>query len=387
MFYYFTSTVKGNYYFQNEWIKDISDFNEFDENTEYCIISMTTSPTKNEHWQCKVTRKIINQFHLNNIPQDKRTLVVNSALKGHRSLYGQELKWKVTRKEDDSCELSLLFSFDQELTSCLGSFMIYKVAPDQKESLQNSWIENSVRQCQDLFEINALLNTRLSDMEELYEEAKKSLVNIQARNAETYFTNLSKYTQLLNAKKLKIRKLLGVKEEQNVTIKHLQNSKRSNAELEDQQSQQNQSRKKRVKKTVEKKVVRATRRSKVVERKSSLKLPGSLEDSQDDMDEDPSISDSNDEDLFTQTNSQLPSQTIVDSPKEATAEPEASIPDTDNASIPMPSSNHLASQQINIALSQSETLDEFNIDDLFNDTDEEEAALFTTAKKKPSFVK
>lgn len=152
-------------------------------------------------------------------------------------------------------------------------------------------------------------------------------------------------------------------------------------------SQQNQSRKKRVKKTVEKKVVRATRRSKVVERKSSLKLPGSLEDSQDDMDEDPSISDSNDEDLFTQTNSQLPSQTIVDSPKEATAEPEASIPDTDNASIPMPSSNHLASQQINIALSQSETLDEFNIDDLFNDTDEEEAALFTTAKKKPSFVK
>lgn len=52
-----------------------------------------------------MTRKIINQFHLNNIPQDKRTLVVNSALKGHRSLYGQELKWKVTRKEDDSCEV------------------------------------------------------------------------------------------------------------------------------------------------------------------------------------------------------------------------------------------------------------------------------------------
>lgn len=64
-------------------------------------------------------------------------------------------------------------------------------------------------------EINALLNTRLSDMEELYEEVKKSLVDIQARNAETYFTNLSKYTQLLNAKKLKIRKLLGIKEEQN----------------------------------------------------------------------------------------------------------------------------------------------------------------------------
>ncbi|ORE12537.1 hypothetical protein BCV71DRAFT_86984 [Rhizopus microsporus] len=150
-------------------------------------------------------------------------------------------------------------------------------------------------------------------------------------------------------------------------------------------SQQSQSGKKRVKKTVEKKIVRATRRSKVVERKSSLKPPGSLEDNQDDMDEDLSISDSNDEDLFTQTNSQLPSQTIADSPKEATTEPEASIPDTDNVSIP--SSNHLASQQIDIALSQSEALGEFNVDDLFNDTDEEEAALFTTAKKKPTFVK
>jgi hypothetical protein len=124
-----------------------------------------------------------------------------------------------------------------------------------------------------------------------------------------------------------------------------------------------------------------------VERKSSLKPSGSLEDNQDDMDEDPSISDSNDEDLFTQTNSQLPSQTIADSPKQAAAGPEASIPDTENALIPMLSSNHLASQQIDIALSQSEALDEFNVDDLFNDTDEEEAALFITAKKKPSFVK
>ena len=59
------------------------------------------------------------------------------------------------------------------------------------------------------------MSARLNDVKELYDESKRNLKDIQARYAETYFTNLNKYTQLLNAKKAKISKLLGTDEEKN----------------------------------------------------------------------------------------------------------------------------------------------------------------------------
>lgn len=64
-------------------------------------------------------------------------------------------------------------------------------------------------------DLNSALSARLNDVKELYDESKRNLKDIQARYAETYFTNLNKYTQLLNAKKAKIRKLLGTDEEKN----------------------------------------------------------------------------------------------------------------------------------------------------------------------------
>jgi hypothetical protein len=63
--------------------------------------------------------------------------------------------------------------------------------------------------------LNSALSARLNDVKELYDESKRNLKDIQARYAEAYFTNLNKYTQLLNAKKAKIRKLLGTDEEKN----------------------------------------------------------------------------------------------------------------------------------------------------------------------------
>jgi hypothetical protein len=52
MFYYFGSNVKGQYYFQSKWIKDVTDFEDSKYDTEYCTITMTTS-TANEYWQSK----------------------------------------------------------------------------------------------------------------------------------------------------------------------------------------------------------------------------------------------------------------------------------------------------------------------------------------------
>lgn len=52
-----------------------------------------------------VSQKDISQFILGNIPEDKQCLVINAALRGQKSLYGQDLKWKVTRKGDGNCEV------------------------------------------------------------------------------------------------------------------------------------------------------------------------------------------------------------------------------------------------------------------------------------------
>lgn len=58
------------------------------------------------------------------------------------------------------------------------------------------------------------------------QESKRNIKDIQTRNAEAYFTNLNKFTELLNMKKLKIRALLGTEEEQRVTVESLQVKKR-----------------------------------------------------------------------------------------------------------------------------------------------------------------
>ncbi|CAO3701570.1 unnamed protein product [Rhizopus stolonifer] len=225
MFHYFGSDIKEQFYFQIEWINDIIHLEKFERDTVYCIITMTTS-TANEYWQCKVSQKDISQFKLGNIPEDKQCLVINAAFRGQKSLYGQDLKWKVTRKGDGNCELALLFYFDEDFASRLGSLTICKVSDDQTSMLQQTWMKNSVQRYQDLFELSTALEMRTRDLDDLYQESKRNIKDIQARNAEAYFTNLSKFTELLNMKKLKIRALLGTEEEQRVTVESLQVKKR-----------------------------------------------------------------------------------------------------------------------------------------------------------------
>ncbi|KAI9254232.1 hypothetical protein BY458DRAFT_327839 [Sporodiniella umbellata] len=186
---------------------------------------MTTS-TATEYWQQKVSQKEISRFNMKNIPKDKQCLVLNAALKGQKSLYDQELKWKVTRTEGGHCELALLFYFDKELASRLGLIQINKVPGEQILEVRQAWMKHSVERYRDLSELNTALDLRMSDLNDLYEKAKGKMEDIQARNSRAFFVNLSKYTHLLNSKKRKIQALLGVEEEQKITVGSLKVEKK-----------------------------------------------------------------------------------------------------------------------------------------------------------------
>ncbi|KAG1156612.1 hypothetical protein G6F37_007456 [Rhizopus arrhizus] len=344
---------------------------------------MTTS-TANEYWQSKgsyLTRKIVNQFKLSNISQDKQCFVINAALKGQRSLYEQDLKWKVTRKEDGNCEV--------ELASRLGSLTVYKVSSDQTTTLQQEWMENSVRHYQDLFDLNSALNARLNDVKELYDESKRNLKDIQARYAEAYFTNLNKYTQLLNAKKAKIRKLLGTDEEKNVTIDHLQIRKRPNENTESQLPKMRSKKQKITKASSQPLYVKPKRFNVITSSLSSHLRKEDRDKSEDEDEDDIEVSDSDlEDDLFTQTSSQLPSQLIPLTQPQPVPQEQLELTDKVSALPKTPSlpssllpTDLSETPQLSLPISEhdpSERLTATDFDKLFFDTDDEEEALLFT---------
>ncbi|KAI8889505.1 hypothetical protein K501DRAFT_329012 [Backusella circina FSU 941] len=189
---YFFKTSEPEFFVQCQWRKDI----DFKEQQDYTVSLVTLTDTE-KYWQVEATRDVLLDFKTPNIESNKLESLLKYAFQGLTTFDGQPIHWK----------LILQCYFDSILMMRIGSLQMERVSDSNKQSVAKEWFNNTTHQLTKHQQEKASYDVYVKDLEASNQKLKEEMKEMILRKKDTEIELMLKFKEVLNTKKLKIRRL------------------------------------------------------------------------------------------------------------------------------------------------------------------------------------